>query len=146
MNWNILSTTIPSVLLLLLLIYSLLKFKAIELKLQQTEDQRDSIQRLLLEQQKAQAEARSQFDQYQIKSLTVLQESLLGNMDEVRKQMQSTLQQQSESLGRHMDKLTTETQTRLKEISGQVDKRLTDGFEKTNATFADIIKRLAIID
>ena len=100
MNWNILSTTIPSVLLLLLLIYSLLKFKAIELKLQQTEDQRDSIQRLLLEQQKAQAEARSQFDQYQIKSLTVLQESLRGNMDEVRKQMQSTLQQQSESLGR----------------------------------------------
>ncbi len=34
----------------------------------------------------------------------------------------------------------------MKEISGQVEKRLTDGFEKTNQTFNDVIKRLALID
>lgn len=34
----------------------------------------------------------------------------------------------------------------LKEISFQVEKRLNDGFEKTTATFTDIVKRLALID
>jgi DNA recombination protein RmuC len=34
----------------------------------------------------------------------------------------------------------------LKQISGQVEKRLSEGFEKTTQTFTDIIKRLALID
>lgn len=34
----------------------------------------------------------------------------------------------------------------LKDISLQVEKRLSDGFEKTTATFTDIVKRLALID
>ncbi len=37
-------------------------------------------------------------------------------------------------------------QTQLKEISQHVEKRLSDGFEKTTATFTDIVKRLALID
>lgn len=32
------------------------------------------------------------------------------------------------------------------DISGQVEKRLSEGFEKTNAVFTDIVKRLALID
>ena len=39
-----------------------------------------------------------------------------------------------------------EIQRHLKEISGQVEKRLSDGFEKTTQTFTDIVKRLALID
>lgn len=39
-----------------------------------------------------------------------------------------------------------EIQQHLKDISGQVDKRLNEGFEKTTQTFTDIVKRLAIID
>lgn len=39
-----------------------------------------------------------------------------------------------------------EIQQHLKEISGQVEKRLSDGFEKTTQTFTDIVKRLALID
>jgi len=39
-----------------------------------------------------------------------------------------------------------EVQQHLKEISGQVEKRLSDGFEKTTQTFTDIVKRLALID
>src|SRR3990167_11167046 len=34
----------------------------------------------------------------------------------------------------------------MKEINQQVEKRLAEGFEKTNETFSDIIKRLALID
>ncbi len=37
-------------------------------------------------------------------------------------------------------------QERLQEISGQVEKRLDKGFEKTTATFTDVVKRLALID
>ena len=45
-----------------------------------------------------------------------------------------------------MEGLTQKTDQRLQEISGQVEKRLTEGFEKTTATFGDILKRLALID
>ncbi len=37
-------------------------------------------------------------------------------------------------------------QKRLGEISGQVEQRLDKGFEKTTATFIDVVKRLALID
>jgi DNA recombination protein RmuC len=45
-----------------------------------------------------------------------------------------------------MEGLTHSTDQRLQEIGGQVEKRLTEGFEKTTATFGDILKRLALID
>jgi DNA recombination protein RmuC len=80
-------------------------------------------------------EHRQRFDKRQIESLQSLQVSL-----------QKGLQHSSETIGLRVDKLTQETENRLKEISGQVDKRLTEGFEKTNATFNDVIKRLALID
>lgn len=37
-------------------------------------------------------------------------------------------------------------QAQLQDISLHVEKRLSDGFEKTSATFTDIVKRLALID
>ena len=45
-----------------------------------------------------------------------------------------------------MDALTSSTDKRLLDISGKVDKRLSEGFEKTVATFADVQKRLELID
>lgn len=95
---------------------------------------------------KEQLELRSRFDEHQIKSLKLLQDSLQRGMVDVRTQMQQSITQQSESLQRSFDKLTQETHTRLKEISGEVDKRLATGFEKTTETFTDVIKRLTIID
>jgi len=47
-----------------------------------------------------------------------------------------------ETLSRHME----EVSQRLKEINQHVEKRLAEGFEKTTATFTDIVKRLALID
>jgi len=49
-------------------------------------------------------------------------------------------------MGKRVDLLTQTTETKLKEINQQVEKRLTEGLEKTNETFGDIIKRLAMID
>lgn len=101
---------------------------------------------LLRNQEREQNLQRQRFDEHQIKSLTLIQDSLNKAMSETREQISSTLRQHTENLGFRVDKLTEETQTHLKEISGQVDKRLTEGFEKTNATFTDVVKRLTIID
>lgn len=109
-------------------------------------DMHNSISRLLLEQQQQQHQQRIQFDEHQIKSLKLLQESLQSGMSEIRQQVTAALNNYAEILGKQMEKLTSETDARLKEISGQVEKRLSEGFEKTTATFADVLKRLALID
>lgn len=43
----------------------------------------------------------------------------------------------------HLQQLISE---RLKDLSLQIEKRLSDGFDKTTSTFTDIVKRLALID
>ncbi|MES2141965.1 MAG: DNA recombination protein RmuC [Pseudomonadota bacterium] len=74
---------------------------------------------------------RQQFDQHQLGNLKLLQDSI---------------QQGLQSINQRMDKLTENTQEKLQGISGQVEKRLFDGFAQTTATFTDVIKRLALID
>lgn len=107
---------------------------------------REHIMQLLAEQQKEQKEQRTAYDAHQFKTLQTLQESLQNGMRDIRKQISDTLTQHTELVSKKMDKLTADTDNRLKDISQQVEKRLTDGFEKTTATFTDIIKRLALID
>ena len=118
----------------------------LENKLQTLAEQGNQWQQFLLNQQKAQQEQRQQFDAHQIKSLKQQQEAIALAMQEVRKQLSTTLTTQSEQINKQVDKLTQETQNKLKEISQEVDKQLTKGFEKTTATFTDIVKRLTIID
>ena len=101
---------------------------------------------LLNEQQRAQQQERSRFDAHQISSLKTLQESLQNGMTVVRQQVTEALTYHGESLNQRVEKLTLATDQRLKEISNQVEKRLSEGFEKTTATFADVVKRLALID
>lgn len=101
---------------------------------------------LLKSHEREQTERRENFDEHQIKSLKLIQDSLAKAMAEVREQVTSTLKQHTDNLGARVDKLTEQTQDRLKEISGQVDKKLSEGFEKTNTTFTDVVKRLTIID
>lgn len=78
---------------------------------------------------------RNKFDERQLESLKILQESLQKNMTNMRDEM-----------GKRVDKLTDKTDLKLKEISGQVEKRLNEGFAKTTETFTDVVKRLALID
>jgi len=89
---------------------------------------------------------RESFDARQLDALRIQQENLTQGMGEVRKQVTEALVQNGNELGKKVDALTRSTDERLKEISGQVDKRLNEGFEKTTATFADVVKRLALID
>ena len=89
---------------------------------------------------------REAFDKRQLEALKIQQDNLTQGMREVRKQVTEALVQNGNDLGKKVDALTRSTDERLKEITGQVDKRLNDGFEKTTATFADVVKRLALID
>jgi len=89
---------------------------------------------------------RESFDGRQLEALKTQQENLTQGMAEVRKQVTEALLQNGNDLGQRVDALTRSTDERLKEISGQVDKRLNEGFEKTTATFTDVVKRLALID
>jgi len=89
---------------------------------------------------------RQSFEERQLETLKLQQENLTQGMTEVRKQVTDALGRYGEELGKRVDALTQTTEQRLKEISGQVEKRLSDGFEKTTATFADVVKRLTLID
>ncbi|MDX1902400.1 MAG: DNA recombination protein RmuC [Gammaproteobacteria bacterium] len=89
---------------------------------------------------------RQQMKQHDLQTLKILQDSLQQGMQETRQQVGEALTQYSSELGKRVETLTTATDTRLKEITQQVDQRLTRGFEKTTETFTDVIKRLAMID
>ncbi len=75
-----------------------------------------------------------------------LHDGLQGGLTLLQTQVTEALLRYSQELGRRVDALTQATDKRLLDISGQVEKRLSEGFEKTTATFADVVKRLAIID
>src|SRR3989344_3325791 len=123
-HWLIIIILIPS----LLLVVSLIYLSRLYHQLKQTDSGRSTLFELLKEQQK------QQFEQ-QLKGMATIQDSIRMGMKDVREQIAYTLKQQSDTVNQSIDKLTLATQERLKEISGQVDKKLTEGFEKTTATF-----------
>lgn len=108
--------------------------------------ERNYIEQLLKEQQLAQQTARQQFDQHQIQSLKLIQDSMQNASMEVRNQVSEMLNQNTQRLTEQVDKLTQTTEEKLKEITNEVNKQLSSGFEKTTSTFTDVVKRLAIID
>jgi len=89
---------------------------------------------------------RQRFDEHQLNSMKTLHDSLQQGFMTVRQTLIETLLQHNQETNRYMDKLSKTVDERLREISGQVEKRLSEGFEKTTATFTDIVKRLALID
>ena len=96
--------------------------------------------------QQAFANHRARFDERQIDSLKLLQDTLVKGAQDSRQQVKEALTDYATELGKRVDQLTQTTETKLKEINQQVEKRLAEGFEKTNETFGDVIKRLAFID
>ena len=97
-----------------------------------------------LQQQQAQAR------EAQLQSIAELQTKLeerFGVMQQVvEKRLGEMSQSNIERLAKSNEQLQQTLHERLTEISGQVEKRLNKGFEKTNETFTDVIKRLALID
>ncbi len=136
MSWLIILTILEPILVTCFLIYLTFQNKL----------ERTTIESLLTKQQQDSQEQRIRFDEHQIKSLKLIQDSLQQALAEIRKQFTNSFNQHIQELNNRMDKLTHQTQEKLQEIRGEVDKQLTIGFEKTTATFTDIVKRLAIID
>jgi len=89
---------------------------------------------------------RSRFDERQMETLKILQDTLQKGIQENRQQVKEALFDSTKELTTRFDQLNLSTETKLKEINQQVEKRLAEGFEKTNETFGDVIKRLALID
>lgn len=89
---------------------------------------------------------RQGFEERQLETLKIQQENLTQGMNAVRQQVTEALGRYGEELGKKVEALTGTTDLRLKEITGQVEKRLSEGFEKTTSTFADVVKRLVLID
>ncbi len=89
---------------------------------------------------------RQRFERRQGEALSSLQESLQKGLLTLDGKLSDALERNTEKLVKQVGGLTETADKRLKEISGQVEKRLSEGFEKTTATFADIVKRLALID
>jgi len=86
------------------------------------------------------------FNDNQRKATEQLTSQLTATAKLGREEMAKSLHLSSEQMAQRIDELTVSTDNRLKDISGQVEKRLADGFEKTTKTFNDILQRLALID
>lgn len=84
--------------------------------------------------------------QQMMEALKMLQDTLQKGVQDNRLQVKEALGDYAKEMGTRVNELTKTTEARLKEINQQVEKRLTEGFEKTNETFGDVIKRLAFID
>lgn len=82
----------------------------------------------------------------QVNQMQTIQDSVLKTMQDIRIQIQSTLTQNAKTLNDNIGELTQQTKKQLNDISGQVEKRLAEGFEKTSETFTKIVERLSIID
>jgi len=74
------------------------------------------------------------------------QQALSESLERISRQLRESLAESRSVLDERMDRLTETTEARLKEISGQVEKRLTEGFEKTTETFARVLEHLSRID
>jgi DNA recombination protein RmuC len=92
--------------------------------------------------------SQSRIEQLQqtMESLKMLQETLHKGVQDSRMQVKEALADYAKELGTRVNELTKTTEEKLREINHQVEKRLSEGFEKTNETFGDVIKRLAFID
>ena len=74
-------------------------------------------------------------------------EQRFGNMqNSIEKRLGEMAKQSIESFARSNNELHELLQKRLADISGQVERRLEKGFEKTTKTFTDVMETLAKID
>lgn len=88
----------------------------------------------------------AQLAQEQLTIQQLITQNILQQMADVRQQMNHSFQQHANALITHLQTLTEEIRHHLQQLTQQVNQQLSEGFEKTSATFIDVIKRLSIID
>jgi DNA recombination protein RmuC len=89
---------------------------------------------------------REAFDRRQLQALRTMHRSMQTGMSDVRGQVSEALLQNADLVGQRVEGLTAIVDRRLGDIGNTMEKRLSDGLERTQATFADIVTRLALID
>jgi len=75
-----------------------------------------------------------------------LSKSLGENQKHIADSVQLSLKSTTDTLNQRFAELSQMAERRLDSISGKVDERLSQGFEKTQKVFADVLARLAVID
>lgn len=91
-------------------------------------------------------QSREALERCQREGLQSQQEALAKGMVDVRAQVGDALSRYSNELGKRVEALTRTTETQLREISNQVDRRLSEGFDKTTQTFTQVLNHLSRID
>ena len=89
---------------------------------------------------------RADLEKNQREALQTQQQTLATTLGSMGQQVQQTLTTSADTLGKQVAALTQTTDQRLQDISGQVEKRLQAGFEKTTETFARVLEHLSRID
>lgn len=124
-----------------LFIFQYVFFKKI--KHQQQNELKSNLQQHFLEFQQHWLENIVKLDQ---QKQTHLQDQLFKQMHDMRLQISQHMQQQNQSLTSHLQTMTKDTQQHLQTMSQFMQIKLNEGFEKTSATFHDVLKRLVMID
>lgn len=107
----------------------------------------------------------SQQTEASLRQLAELQQALTARQDALRRDvlegmlsrlaeqtranqelLQNTLRSMAGQLREQAETMTRSVDARLEQISGRVDERLDQGFQKTHETFANVMARLAVID
>ncbi len=79
-------------------------------------------------------------------ALRIQQETLGQGMETVTRQVGEALSRHAEILGGRVNDLTAATDRRLRDIGGEVERRLDEGFKKTTETFTQVLTHLTRID
>lgn len=74
------------------------------------------------------------------------QANLRCGIAEVQRQVLDALERNTGAITQQVEVLTRVTDRRLATIGGQVEQRLSEGFDKTAATFTEVVRRLSLID
>jgi DNA recombination protein RmuC len=82
----------------------------------------------------------------ELKLTSSIEKHLRQIMQSSREQLFMQLRQHQNHTNDTLATLQKNVDNHLKSISGQVDQRLSKGFEKSNEVFSDVIKRLILID
>lgn len=144
--FNVLSPEVFQVVLLVLGLVAVIAIMYVIGQLQDMQIRNDEQGKQFIGLQQSQSQQRED----QLRALAELQLKLEKRFGELQQSIEKRLGEMSEANIERLAKSNLQIQQtlneRLTEISGQVERRLTKGFEKTTETFTDVVKRLALID
>jgi DNA recombination protein RmuC len=129
-----------ALLMLALLVLLLTRLAALRARLERIEDLRQGEQELLV------ARLGEVIEHKQRLLSESLREGISDGHKRISDSVQLSLKGTTDTLNQRFAELSQMAERRLDAISGKVDERLNQGFEKTQKVFTDVLTRLAVID